>query len=173
METGRLVGFLLVAGGAIALGVIAFQSATESSGPEESIPALSERGAAFRSCKARLRPAPAGFVERERTVQNLGGSVMGESVIYADSGGGRTLELHAGYDALDAAEDLDFEERGSQRVRGHQVNLLRARGLPSIRAAHWLDATHASPCDSLTVISTNLSEPELLEGVAAVRSSSR
>jgi hypothetical protein len=167
MERGRWVGFVVVAlalAGLAALGYAAGHGAQGSRSGEAPAP---ERAAGYRFCKVWVAPLPAGLALRDRQLRNLGGNVMGESVTY--TGGGRKLQVHIGYDALGAADDLDFAERGTTYNKGRAFTLLQSAGLPSIRAAYADEAGPQPPCNALTVFTTRFSPAELVAVLGAVR----
>ncbi len=166
MANGRTVGLGLMAFGALALVVIFLGTGSKpaKSGFE---PSPSPSQSHFRSCKATVSALPAGFVLRDRSTRNLGSGVMGQSVTYG--GGGRSVQVHIGFDGLDAADDLDFEIIGEALIGRREVEVLVAQSLPTILAATWEEPGLVPPCNEMTVMSRGFSQDELLVVVGDVK----
>jgi hypothetical protein len=167
MEGGRWLGFVLVGLALAGLAALGYAAGREAKTSQPDEPPVPQREARYHFCKVRVGPLPTGLALRGRQLRNLGGNVMGESITY--TGGGRKLQVHIGYDALDAADDLDFQERGFAYRRGRSFTLFRSAGLPSIRAGYSEDAGPQPPCNLLTVFTTRFSPAELRRVLGAVQ----
>jgi hypothetical protein len=108
----------------IVLGVGSGVLAFGVGGGEPEPPGASTRSAASTFCpKVSLGPRTGmGFYDHQ--LRNLGGGLMGESRFYR--GEAETFEIHVGFDALEAYEDLDFLSRGTSVVGGRKFKLSQA-----------------------------------------------
>lgn len=168
MGRGRLTGFLVLAAGAVVLLVVVLAAANQPSS-RGGDGAGSQRPAQFDLCRVKVGYLPAGFSQRDSTLRNLGNGLMGRSLAYGLRD--RSVQVHIGYDALDAAEDLDMKLLRTTDVRGRTVTLFRADAVPSIMAATWDEGGLIDPCSKLTVFGRHITEAELLAVVGGVGAS--
>ena len=115
------------------------------------------RPAAFRFCP----PVTVQAVDLPLTdaaLRNLGGNVMGRSATYGEAE--RQVQIHVGFDALEALEDLDLSPLTGS---GPVVTLLEGRALAGITpllAATWTDPGRTAPCGRVTMVSSGLTQVE-------------
>jgi hypothetical protein len=166
MRRARLIGFGLLGTGAIVMLVVVLATADQTSS-DTSRNGYLPRDAGFDICRIAARRLPAGFVERDRTRRNLGNSTMGQSIAFGALR--RSVQVHIGYDALDAAEDLDMVHVRTVPIRDREVDVFRAKAIPSILAATWEEEGIVAPCSDVTVFARRLTEQELLDVVTGVR----
>lgn len=104
---------------------------------------------------------PPRMEQRDSSLENLGGNLMGRTVTYGD--GRRQATVSVGFDALDTYEDLDFEGR-QRRIGERDVTVLvpTAISTGTLRAATWEEAGLEPPCNAVTVVTKSLREGELL-----------
>jgi hypothetical protein len=167
MGRGRLTGFLVLGAGAVVLLIVVLAAAGQPSS-RGGDSASSQRDARFDLCRVKVGYLPAGFSQRDSTLRNLGNGVMGRSLAYGHRN--RSAQVHMGYDALDAAEDLDIKLLRTTDVSGRTVEVYQAAAVPSILAATWEEGGLVQPCSKLTVFGRHLTEAELLavvDGVSA------
>jgi hypothetical protein len=165
MRRARLTGFALLGAGAIVLVLVVLAAADQTSSTDSRNGYL-PRDSGFDVCQLGVRRLPPGFVQRDRTRRNLGNNVMGQSLAYGARE--RSVQVHIGYDALDAAEDLDMILVRTVDVRRREVDVFRADAVPSITAATWEEEGLVAPCSELTVFARRLTQDELLAVVGGV-----
>ena len=161
-DPGRRVGYVLVTVGVLGMAAIGFAIARQTGSTDEPkrVDVSSKRDARFRFCKAELPSPPAGLRLAKRELRNLGGNMMGESVSYKAFD--RSVRVHIGYDALDAADDLDLVDQGTVTVDGRDFKLLQSGPLPRIWAANSVDSGLIPPCNELTVFATGFDRSEVV-----------
>jgi hypothetical protein len=145
-----VVVLILVGVGA---GVLPFAVGGSDSEP----PGASTRTADATFCPKVSLASRAGMEFFDHQLRNLGHGLMGESRIYQGDGG--TLEIHVGYEALEAYEDLDFLARGTIVLAGRKFELSQAVGVSfPFWAAIFVLGRGPDGCRQVTVIGRGLKE---------------
>jgi hypothetical protein len=148
----------------VAAGVLAF--GVGGSDPEP--PGASTRSADATFCPKVSLASQAGMDFFDHQLRNLGHGLMGESRIYRGDEG--TLEIHVGYDALEAYEDLDFLARGTLVLAGRKFELSRAVAVSFPFWAAIFDLGRGPHrCRQVTVIGRHLKERRFLALLGALR----
>ena len=131
------------------------------------IPPASPRPALSTFCPKLALDGRTGAQLVDKELRNLGGGLMGESRLYRWNG--KTLELHVGFEALEAYEDLDFLARGTVTLNGHLFKVSRSLALsyPLWAATFDLDSG-PDRCREVTVIGHGYKEQRFRELLAAI-----
>lgn len=87
-------------------------------------PGASTRPAGSSFCAKVSLAARSGMQFYDHQLRNLGGGLMGESRFYRARG--EMFEIHVGFEALEAFEDLDFLARGTAVIDGREFTLSQA-----------------------------------------------
>lgn len=148
----------------VAAGVLAFALGRSDS----ELPRASTRSAASAFCpKVSLRPR-AGMEFFDHQLRNLGGGLMGESRIYR--GKGERFEIHVGFEALEAFEDLDFLARGTSLIGGREFMLSKAAAVNFPFWAATFDLGFGPEgCREVTIIGRRVKERRFRSLLALLR----
>lgn len=87
-------------------------------------PGASTRSAASSFCPKVSLAARSGMQFYDHQLRNLGGGLMGESRFFRARG--EMFEIHVGFEALEAFEDLDFLARGTSVIDRREFALSQA-----------------------------------------------
>jgi hypothetical protein len=132
--------------------IMALWLGRQESGPP---PTAKPRTAGAVFCPKVLLGPQAGLPIADRQLRNLGEGLMGETVTYRVGEG--IFEIHVGFEAFEALEDLDFTPQGIVSLGGRRFELSKAAGVPKPLWAATFDLGRGPEgCREVTLIGDNV-----------------